>query len=894
MDSPVENSTAQSSVDAVLGPGGSIARRLGDAYEARPQQIEMARAVERAFIEGGHLLVEAGTGVGKSFAYLLPAIDAAVKRKKRVVISTHTISLQEQLIDKDIPLLQSVYGDEFTAVLVKGRGNYLCQRRLQSAGQHQQMLFDEDRHLKTLSMIHDWSQSTTDGTLATLPQLPEPAVWDEVRAEHGNCLGKRCDFYSKCFWQAAKQRMQRANLLIVNHALFFSDLALRAACVQYLPKYDHVIFDEAHTIEDVASQHFAVRLSEASVKYVLRGLYDYRKGKGVLSTHGDIATEAAAAVVEAMTATEDFFEQCIAWQDRAGRPNGRVNEKGIATSTLAERLTDVAKLVTVMYPKLDKEKPEQILELSARVGRVQQMAQMATTLIDQQMDDAVYWLDISKRTPRRVTLSAAPVDVSAGLRSYLFEKTKSVVMTSATLCTGRSRPERSGSARSMSVPLISTSKVRRGAKLPHLTQKDGVYSITFRLFDACPLDRVRASSRDGDAAANWAKQQAAWDAELNAAHGSSFMWDARVSEVVAGALKHGDGVEHHLLAWAVMPNHVHVVLSPIGDVPLERIMHSIKSFTAHRCNEILNRSGEFWGHESYDHLIRDRDDLLNQVNYVGSNPESAGLEDWKWVDVNDEKVMSAIEGTLREGHERDAHATRESHGESQVATEFKYIARRLGVDAAATLQLGSPFDYAQQATLYLETNLPDPNDARRFIPAATAKVEQYVRHTHGGAFVLFTSYSMLRQMADALRPTLEHLGMPVLVQGQDLTPRQLLAKFRELDDAVLFGTSSFWQGIDVQGHKLRNVIIVKLPFSVPDEPIIEAKHEHIQRTGGNPFMDLSLPEAIIRLKQGFGRLIRSKTDKGIVVLLDSRVKTKRYGRQFIDALPDVRIVDVQD
>ena len=200
----------------------------------------------------------------------------------------------------------------------------------------------------------------------------------------------------------------------------------------------------------------------------------------------------------------------------------------------------------------------------------------------------------------------------------------------------------------------------------------------------------------------------------------------------------------------------------------------------------------------------------------------------------------------------------------------------------------------RRPALFLETNLPDPSDTRRFLPAATAKVEHYLRHTHGGAFVLFTSYAMLRQMAETLRPTLEHLGMPVLVQGHDLTPRQLLKRFRELDDAVLFGTSSFWQGIDVQGHKLRNVIIVKLPFSVPDEPIVEARHEHITRTGGNPFMDLSLPEAIIRLKQGFGRLIRSKTDKGIVVILDSRVKTKRYGKQFLDALPDVKVVEVVD
>jgi ATP-dependent DNA helicase DinG len=250
------------------------------------------------------------------------------------------------------------------------------------------------------------------------------------------------------------------------------------------------------------------------------------------------------------------------------------------------------------------------------------------------------------------------------------------------------------------------------------------------------------------------------------------------------------------------------------------------------------------------------------------------------------------------GHERDAHATNTkltgTDPPAPIPPAFAYIARRLGVGNATTLQLGSPFDYPNQATLYLEVALPDPSDHKRFTPAACEKIEHYVRHTHGGAFVLFTSFAMLREAAQRLRPTFEHMGLPVLVQGLDGPPRQLLQRFRELDDAVLFGTSSFWQGIDVQGSKLRNVIIAKLPFAVPDEPLIEAKLEDITRRGGNAFMDLSLPEAIIRLKQGFGRLIRSKTDKGIVVLLDPRVKTKRYGKQFLDALPDVRVVEVRE
>ena len=255
----------------ILAPDGSIARRLGDRYEHRPQQMEMAQAVQQAFAGGHHLLVEAGTGVGKSFAYLLPAIDYAVKNNKRVVISTQTISLQEQLIDKDIPLLQSVYPDEFTAVLAKGRSNYLCQRRLEQAHKRQSYLFDDQRQLESLWMIRQWAQESHEaggiGSMAELPALPEPGVWDKVCAEHGNCLGKKCQFYKGCFWQSAKRRMGSANVLIVNHALFFSDLALRMAGVNYLPKYDVVILDEAHPAEDVAGQHFGLKISEAGLRY---------------------------------------------------------------------------------------------------------------------------------------------------------------------------------------------------------------------------------------------------------------------------------------------------------------------------------------------------------------------------------------------------------------------------------------------------------------------------------------------------------------------------------------------------------------------------------------------------------------------------------------------------
>ncbi|MGC4031531.1 MAG: helicase C-terminal domain-containing protein [Tepidisphaeraceae bacterium] len=675
-----------SSIDSILGPDGAISRRLGGDYEPRPQQLELAHAVEAALTHERHLLAEAGTGVGKSFAYLLPAIDLAVKQKKRVVISTHTISLQEQLMQKDIPLLQSVYGDEFSAVLVKGRGNYLCRRRMDQAVARQHYLFDREPQVEQLMQIADWAECTGDGSLSSLPVQPDPGVWDKVNAEQGNCLGKKCRHYGTCHWQAAKRRMQGGQILIVNHALFFSDLALRMAGVNYLPKYDAVVFDEAHTIEDVAGQHFGLKVTEAGVRYQLRNLFDLKRGRGLLSTHGSAANDAIRTIVQIDDVVDDFFDSIVAWQDNNGRGNGRVHQANVVENALSPGLQDLAKHVKALVATLKEE--EAVTELLSVATRITGLADTIDAIIKQSVEDCVYWFEIAKRTPRRVSLHAAPIDVAEGLRRELFGKCKSVILTSATLATANTKPEQPGAT----------------------------------------FDETRHNSA-----------------------------------------------------------------------------------------------------------------------------------------VATEQSLAA----------------------------FAFVRKRLGLDQCDALQLGSPFDYANQATLYIDHTLPDPSDALRFLPAACESILKYLEQTNGGAFVLFTSHKMLTDAANMLKHRIEAMGLTLLVQGYGMVRGAMLEQFRSAENAVLFGTGSFWQGIDVRGDKLRNVIIVKLPFAVPDEPLTEAKLEAIRRRGGNPFMELSVPEAVIKLKQGFGRLIRSRSDRGIVAILDHRVRTKRYGRSFLDALPPCKIIDVK-
>jgi len=391
-------------VEHWLGPDGPIAAAIGAGYEARDEQIRMAQAVDEAMEARTHLFVEAGTGTGKSFAYLVPALRRAVDRGERVLISTYTIALQEQLMRKDLPALTKVMakedGRELRSVLVKGRGNYVSLRRLGLASSRQQSLFPDQASRRSLHVIEDWAYETNDGTLSSLPVLERQGIWDRVQSDSHNCMGRRCPEFDRCFYQSARRSMEQADVLVCNHALFFSDLALRAGGAGFLPDYHHVILDEAHQVEDVAADHFGVSISEGKVNHLLSGLYQTRAGKGFLANLR--TSEAGAAMVdavvekvqEAQVLSDEFFACLVNLLDRGKLVNGRVREPGVVEDLLSGVMSDLALGLRGLRECVQEEADR--YELSGYAERAAAISDAVEFLVRQDGKDFVYWVDAEK------------------------------------------------------------------------------------------------------------------------------------------------------------------------------------------------------------------------------------------------------------------------------------------------------------------------------------------------------------------------------------------------------------------------------------------------------------------------------------------------------------------
>lgn len=632
-------------------------------FEFRPQQQQMATAVARALENRSHLLVEAGTGVGKSLAYLVPSILFAGAQSRKAVISTHTINLQEQLFYKDIPIVQKLVSEEFSATLLKGRQNYLCPSRLERAMSQPGDLF-VNAEVNELKRIWAWSLETKDGTLSDFDTPPDYKVWSQVCSEPHQCTPRNCGNNPRCFYQQARKRAEESRVLVINHSLFFNFLAGAEDDADkdekgFLFANDFVIFDEAHTLENVAARHLGLDLSHGSTRRLLHRLYNPKSQKGLLQVlrKGDLVKQVTHVEEEC----EAFFaglESRLTFgrskELRVTHPDLVENSLNAPLAQLYRALADEAREIKDDYLKAEVQDSARRVE-SLRVGLSQ--------FISQTREDHVYWAERSDRGNGTLQLCAAPVEVAAQLRTLLFREEETVIMTSATLAVGR------------------------------------------------------------------------------------------------------------------------------------------------------------------------------------------GLG---------------------------------------------YFQNRIGGEVAEALQVDSPFDYPNQMKVYIPRKMPEPATKQPYEDALAHWIKYFVKLTHGKAFVLFTSYQSLQNLTRSLEMFFASSGMTFLAQGGNLPRHRMLEKFKTGKNCVLFGTDSFWQGVDVPGDALQNVILTRLPFAVPDHPLIEAKLERITARGGDAFREYSLPEAILKFRQGVGRLIRTKQDKGIIVILDNRILTKTYGKAFMAVLPDCPVEIIQE
>jgi ATP-dependent DNA helicase DinG len=638
-------------VHAFFSENGPLSKAKN--FEFRPQQQEMAAAVATALEEERHLVIEAGTGVGKSLAYLTPAILLAIEQHKKAIVSTHTINLQEQLLYKDIPILKKILPVEFEPALIKGRQNYLCPRRLERALQQANELFTgpEQNELKRLA---EWARTTRDGSLSDLSVEPDPKVWIQVCSEAHICTQKTCGQDQRCFYQQARKRLLAADVLVINHTLLFillGDPELQAERESgFIFPNDFLVLDEAHTVEQIASRRVGVGVSQYGLRSTIQRLYNARTRKGLFTVMRD--AEGVRLAADLVDDAEKFFAAVESKCDFKKGREFRVRDADLVSDTITGRMTTLQNRIAEVVKRAEDEFLKAELQEYGR--RIHEARTGIAAFLEQNRREHVYWVERTGKTAQFLTLNAAPIDIAPVLRQMIFRDNCSCIMTSATLSVGRK--------------------------------------------------------------------------------------------------------------------------------------------------------------------------------------------------------------------------------------DLAYFRQRIGAEEAEPALLGGPFDFQKQMKMFIVKKMPDPRDAQ-YEEALEHWVAHFVEKTDGRAFVLFTSYRGMRQVAERMEQFFSQKKFNLLVQGGGAPRGKLLDQFKTTPRSVLFGTDSFWMGVDVPGEALSNVIITRLPFAVPDHPLIEAKLELIEERGGDPFTEYSLPEAILKLRQGVGRLIRTKSDRGIIVILDNRIVTRPYGRAFLQALP---------